>query len=141
MTAKTTKKKITPAQMQERQEQKETIRALRKMLRPGKEVYCKIESVSRSGMTRWISFYVVHRNQLRCINYDMARITWYGRDNKHDGLKVVGCGMDMGFKSVYDLGRVLYPKGFKLPKGQYGRNGDKSGFDTDGGYALKHRWI
>lgn len=44
--------------------------------------------------------------------------------------------MDMTFEVVYELGHYLYPKGFKLSKGQYGRNGDTSGYDKDGGYAL-----
>ena|ERR1035437_1828097 len=50
-----------------------------------------------------------------------------------------GCGMDMGFHLVYNLGRTLFPEGFKV-EGR-GRNGDASGWDKDGGYALKQRWI
>lgn len=73
--------------------------------------------------------------------------------------------MDMGFAVVYDLGRVMFPDGFgvagKYPNGSdgrpttkemaakaveigatfRGRNGDPSGWDNDGGYALKQRWL
>ena len=68
----------------------------------------------------------------------------------------------MGFEVVYNLGRQLFPKGFgtvsyggicpqtkeeaerlvATGKTSFcGRNGDKSGWDNDGGYALKHRWL
>ena len=47
--------------------------------------------------------------------------------------------MDMGFALVYELSRELYPKGFKVAG--VGRNGDTSGHDKDGGYALKQRWL
>ena len=55
------------------------------------------------------------------------------------GLVVGGCGMDMGFHVVYSLGRVLWPKGFKV--NGIGRNGDISGHDKDGGYRLVHQWL
>lgn len=54
-------------------------------------------------------------------------------DNDLGGIRIGGCGMDMGFALVYDLGRVLYPKGVK--KGYSGSP------ETDGGYALKHEWL
>jgi hypothetical protein len=69
--------------------------------------------------------------------------------------------MNMGFSGVYSLGRALYPDGFgtmgehpitkkkirpitakqaeALVKKGYlfrGRNGDATGWDTDGGYSL-----
>jgi hypothetical protein len=78
--------------------------------------------------------------------------------------------MDMGFAVVYDVSRRLFPDGFGVkcysdectfrpsskeeaatcndglekgitPHKFYGRNGDPSGWDNDGGYALNHRWI
>lgn len=56
----------------------------------------------------------------------------------HDksGIAIGGCGMDMGFSLVYDLGRTLWPNG--TPKAHSTRNGEP---DRDGGYALKHQWI
>lgn len=54
-------------------------------------------------------------------------------DNDLGGVRVGGCGMDMGFALVYDLGRTLYPKGVK--KGYSGSP------ESDGGYALKHEWL
>ena len=74
-------------------------------------------------------------------NHSVALALDYKRDNARgrDGIKIGGCGMDMGFAIVYALGRKLFPEGFKV-NGR-GRNGDTSGWDNDGGYALKHRWL
>ena len=52
------------------------------------------------------------------------------------GLVIGGCGMDMGFHVVYNLGRAMWPDGTPDPHGT--RNGEP---DRDGGYALKHRWL
>ena len=84
------------------------------------------------------------------------------------GVTMGGCGMDMGFALVYELSHALYPDGFGIecdswPKGgrrRYrppskaaaaravakgytfrGRNGDTSGWDPDGGYALRKEWL
>lgn len=59
--------------------------------------------------------------------------TW---DRDRYGIKVGGCGMDMGFHVVYNLGYNLWPKGTKKPHGT--RNGEP---DRDGGYALNHKWL
>ena len=78
-------------------------------------------------------------------------------------IKVQGCGMDMGFHIVYSLASALYRlEGFGVlasdktcrPSNReeavkmvsqgikfWGRNGDTSGWDNDGGYALAHRWL
>lgn len=60
----------------------------------------------------------------------------WSRDDKTGGVRVGGCGMDMGFHLVYQLGSVLWPKGTKKPHGK--RNGEP---DYSGGYALKHEWL
>jgi hypothetical protein len=86
----------------------------------------------QDGKPQWISAYVGH-----AIGSPQSRKNW----ERSQGLTVGGCGMDMGFALVYDLSRTLFPDGFKLAKDQYGRNGDKSGYDRDGGYALRHQWL
>lgn len=121
--------------------QKNAIAFLRKTLKPGKTVYTIVRKVSSSGMSRQISTFI--RSKAGIINLDwyVANALEYKREPKHGALKIGGCGMDMGFHVVYNLGRKLYPNGFKLAKNQHGRNGDKSGIDTDGGYALKQEWL
>lgn len=121
----------------------EAILHLREVLKPGDTVYTVLRHVSRSGMSRnidlyyiadnrpvWISAYVGH-----AIGSPQSRKNW----ERSQGLTVGGCGMDMGFHLVYSLGRVLFRDGFKV-NGR-GRNGDISGHDKDGGYALEHRWL
>lgn len=118
------------------------IASLKKRLRPGDTVYHTVKHVSKSGMSRKITFFIADRKKkITCINWELSHALEYTRDKSNGALKVSGCGMDMGFHVVYSLGRVLFPKGFKLPKGRHGRNGDTSGYDKDGGYALHSEWI
>jgi hypothetical protein len=59
-----------------------------------------------------------------------------------------GCGMDMGFAAVYGLSYALFGKGFECtgpncPANDHS-NGDRDytpHMHSDGGYALKHRWL
>jgi len=146
-------------------EQEEVVRActyLLSVLPPGTTVYTKLNHKSRSGMLRSISLYVVGDNDIIWITGSAARMLGE-RIDRYDGISVPGCGMDMGFELVYRLGRALYPDGFGAegPLGKafrpktseaaaklvaeghrfYGRNGDPSGWDSDGGYALKQKWL
>ena len=104
------------------------------MLKPGQIVYTCVRSVSRSGMSRVIRLYIVQGETLRNISgYVAHALDWSG---DADGVKVGGCGMDMGFHTVYTLGGILWPNGTPEPHGT--RNGVP---DSDGGYALKHEWM
>lgn len=136
---------------------------LRKRIKPGDTVYCIVRSVSKSGLSRVISLYIVENGKLRNID-GLASDAMARMDAKdRSGFVVHGCGMDMCFATVYDLGRYLYPDGFgvegkdalgrivrPLTKQKAenavrrgfvfrGRNGDSSGWDCDGGYSLKHQ--
>lgn len=109
----------------------EAIDALLRMLKPGDTVCGIVRTVSRSGMSQTIDFYT---------QKDMAYLSVYMSDAMdlrrapNGALKIVGCGMDMVFKTVYDLGAVLWPNGTPEPHGT--RNGEP---DSEGGYALKSR--
>lgn len=133
-------------------------------LKPGSEVILKLEHVSRSGMVRWIDCYVVAKVYGRHtpvrITRQVAILTGYSYDTGHDGVKVEGCGMDMGFHLVYGLGRTLYREGFRCvgarcPSNDHS-NGHRDADGTylgrwerdgrtkhrgDGGYALNYRWL
>lgn len=108
---------------------------LRNILKPGDTVCTILRSCSRSGMSREISLVVVKDGETCDITYLAAR-AMSDRVGKREGIIVGGCGMDMGFHLVYNLGYTLWPKGTPEPHGT--RNGVP---DRDGGYALKHRWI
>jgi hypothetical protein len=101
---------------------------LRELLPPGSTVYCVLRHVSRSGMSRAISFYAIVDGEPRWLSGYIARALIYEEDGKplypmskrHESSNVVGgCGMDMGFAVVYDLSYALH--------------GD--------GYAIKHSWM
>ena len=147
------------------------------LLNPGDTVYGVVRSVSRSGMSRRIDFYCIEDGELRWLTPFIGDLCGYSHSYEKSGLRVDGCGMDMIFAVVYDLGRKLWPDGFGLrcdacgwrPQSKeqaeaadstqpgskrtscpvaspfihkfYGRNGWRLGWDTDGGYALKHGQI
>jgi hypothetical protein len=158
---------MTKAQKAERAEALERIR---EWVKAGDTIHCVIRHVSSSGMSRVIQFIVFIEGEPRYLGYNIAVALGMKWDRQREGVKVQGCGMDMGFAVVYDLSRTLFPAGFGLwplggkdmPKvGTYmraespvhasimveqgfkfrGRNGDTSGWDDDGGYALQHRWL
>lgn len=117
---------------------------LRKWIKPGSTIYTVLRHRSASGMTRSIDLLQIiprdeysKRPSLRQLS-SLAAQAMGDRpiDCKHGGIKVGGCGMDMGFSLVYELGRALWPNGTRKPHGT--RNGSP---DTDGGYAIKHQWI
>lgn len=143
----------------------EAIERLRETLKPGDTVYTVLRHVSRSGMSRLIDLYKMSDGEPQWLSRLAARAAGFTFDEKKECIRVGGCGMDMGFHLVYSLSRTLFPNGFgeegKLPLGHeirpqtqeqarvsvekgakfYGRNGDPSGWDTDGGYALRQRWM
>lgn len=147
-------------------------------LKPGDTVYAVLRHRSSSGMMRVIDLFVIRKNQFDGqqkpwrIGWKAAQATGLTYDIKHEGIRIGGCGMDMGFHLVYSLSSVLFPEGFgevgyKLnANGEIdrttaerpadkedlalmlaggfkfnGRNGDPTGWDGDGGYALRHEWI
>lgn len=112
---------------------------LRKNLKPGDKVYTILRHVSRSGMMRIISPVIIRNNEPQDISWQVAKLGMWQRKYPNEGLTVHGCGMDMGFSVVYELSRVLFPDGFKVEG--IGRNNDISGWDKDGGYALKQEWL
>ena len=125
-----------PKLSKKERERAEAVNELREILKPGDTVYTKLNHVSRSGMTRSIEVMVFRDNAPINLTYVVSEVLDYKIDNKHWGLKVGGCGMDMGFHVVYELGSALWPKGTRKPHGTL--NGHP---DSEGGYALKHQWI
>lgn len=121
--------------------------SLREILKPGDTVYTVLRSKSRSGMSRRIDLYTIdpggvtkpskvlpkgysYPPRLRYLSGYAAVLLDIRRSD--DGLKVDGCGMDMGFSLVYNLSSVLFPR-----IDQDGKANDKRG----AGYALRQEWI
>ena len=113
----------------------EALRDLRKILKPGDTVHTVLRHVSASGMSRRIDLYKLVKGD-RVYLTTLAARAMGDKVSDKGGIIVSGCGMDMGFHLVYNLGATIWPKGTKKPHGT--RNGEP---DHDGGYALKHAWI
>src|ERR1035437_2930489 len=111
-------------------------------LKPGDTVYCRLNHVSRSGMYRVINLIVIKDSEPWDISY-MAAPLLEGYDEKHEGCKASGCGMDMGFHLVYNLSSVLFHERFictgkGCPSNDH-NNGDRNyepHGHSSGGYAL-----
>ena len=154
-TATTTKttKPITKKQ-QAVNERNEAIERLHEWIKPGDTVYCILRHRSSSGMSRRISFAVSRDGSIVSIDWLIARALNY-QIHEHGGLKVSGCGMDMGFHVVYNLSRTMFRDGFTCigqkpeDRRRYCPSNDHSNGardytphnHSDGGYALRSEWI
>jgi hypothetical protein len=110
-------------------ERAEAISSLRKNygIRAGKTIYTQVLHVSSSGMSRTISLHVISKGRSFRISHLVAKACGYKLDRERMGIRSHGCGMDMCFEAVYNLGRVMFPEGF----------GKGSAHKGDGGYALR----
>jgi hypothetical protein len=149
-------------------EKNEAIERLREWLKPGDVIYCVLRSVSRSGMSRVIDLKKVDENgAMLSLGYNAAIAMGDKYDRDRWGIKIGGCGMDMGFALVYNLGATLWREGYGCtgkdcssndhsngdrdytPNRNEGVTSDKDGnqrevnthWHREGGYALKSRWI
>lgn len=100
---------------------------LQAILKPGMQVNCILRTVARSGMSRKISLVVAVDGELTDISFYAARVLGWGVVDVggHRAINVTGCGMDMGFHTVYSLAWAVF--------------GKIEGADS--GYQLKHNWL
>lgn len=122
---------------------------LRALLPPGSTVYCILRRVSRSGMMRHIALLAIMPDGTpHDITGRAARATGMRWDRDTGGLKMGGCGMDMGFSAVYNLAWALYRDSFGCigegcPSNDHS-NGDRNYAPHqhhEAGYALRQRWM
>lgn len=132
----TTSPKPLTLKAQAAAERAEAVAKLLTLVKPGDKITCVLRHKGRSGMTRSISLCIVHEGEIFEISWLAARVLDNKIDRDNGGIKVSGCGMDMGFHLVYNLGRCLWPLGTE--KTHSWRNGKP---DNDGGYALKSQWL
>ena len=88
-------------------EVEEAQKTLLRVLKPGDLVYTVLRHVSSSGMSRDISLVVFDGERKYMLDWSVARVLGLPL-SKNEGVKVGGCGMDMGFHLVYSLGSVLF---------------------------------
>jgi hypothetical protein len=127
-------------------ERNEAIAMLKRIgVKPGATLYTSVTHVSSSGMSRRVRVYVVSKGVIEDITGMVARVLG-SRRAPNNGWDIVmgGCGYDVGFDVVYNLGRVMFPKGARkfvlhTREHQAALAGDTSKGERDGGYLLKHR--
>ena len=129
----------------EKARQDEAREYLRSMIQPGGTVYTVLRHVSRSGMYRALDCYVMTDGEPLRVSYWVAKAIGFKYDRKHEAIGVGGCGTDVGFEVVYNLGRALFGAGFDCigtgcPSNDHS-NGADNAHHRDGGYALRHRWM
>jgi hypothetical protein len=93
----------------------------------GDTIYTVLRSVSSSGMSRTISLKVARDGKILDLTYYASILLEWPlvEVNGSRALRVGGCGMDMGFHTVYTLSRVLFRE---------------EGNTKDAGYLLNHAW-
>lgn len=124
--------------------------SLREFIAPGMTVYTTLKHVSRSGMYRVISLHVIYNNEPRNIDW-LASQLLEGYDERWNGCKTGGCGMDMGFHLVYNLSYRLFKDNFycigdNCPANDhnnppYPPRIKDSMKHSDAGYALRQQWM
>lgn len=132
----------------ETDERRNAVAQLRGIFPPGSAAKTILRHVTASGMGRSIS--VISPADCEDVTWLVSRATGDKLDHKRGGIKVGGCGMDMGFALVYNLSRALYPDGFTCsginpicPSNDHS-NGDRDfspHMHRDGGYAIRQRWL
>ena len=93
-------------------------------------IYGNVKSVSSSGMSRKIAFYMVKDNKIINITYHVSMILDEKKPSKNKYnqwvINVRGAGMDMVFHCIYSLGNVLF-RGIE-------KDFDRSGYMIKQGY-------
>lgn len=89
---------------------------LRELLPVGATVYTTVRSVAKSGMSRRISFFIVDNGAIRDLDFLLVQAGLGKHRGNDNGLFVTGCGMDMCFAMVYEIGQAIHNDGYALKK-------------------------
>lgn len=127
---------------------------LREIVKPGDELYTIMRHVNTSGTMRTISVVKINgRGRVFRLDGLLADALDMRSDDRRQGLKIGGAGMDMGFAIVYRLSDLLY--GSSSKRG-YACLGDRCpsnahvndytsprgrGVRHHDGYAVGQRWL
>ena len=134
-------------------EKKEAIERLKEVIKPGDTLHLILRSVSRSGMCRRISVKkIVSKDErgtgILHLDYNINLALGQNPGDTDNGVRMDGCGMDMGLALVYALSFALFPDGYRCVGKPYMDADHSNGMKRDGrknhksgGYALSHRWL
>lgn len=128
-------------------DKKAAIDRLNGWIKPGDTLYTVLRHVSASKTMRRISV-IAFAGRVLTLDRNIAMVGIGSVHPGTDGIRIGGFGEDMGFRIVYELGRILYPDGFTCT-GKDCRSNDHTNGDRDytphhhkdGGYAFNHEWI
>jgi hypothetical protein len=99
-------------------EQQEAIERLRSWIKPYDTLFTILRHCSNSGMSRVIDVVAIRgtrkKPDVSAYGYNIALALGWKFDRKREGIRIGGCGMDMGFHVVYELSSVLFGNGYKL---------------------------
>lgn len=105
------------------QEREEAKQRLLELLKPGDVVYTVLRHRSASGMSRVVDLVVIKErttgdkagaHAIFHLGWNAADALGWGYNRNWEGVKVGGCGMDMGFHIVYELSHTLFGDGYTL---------------------------
>ena len=85
---------------------REALVTLNVILKQNDRVFYRVNKVSKSGMSRRISFYAILDNDLLNLNYLFETILDY--KSNEDGVLIRGCGMDMGFHAISTVASIMF---------------------------------
>jgi len=127
MTTATAEKKMTKKEQKALDVQYAREQLLTHYVSEGDTIYTVLRSVSSSGISRTISLKVAKDGKILDLTYYASiLLDWpLVEVNGSRAVRVGGCGMDMGFHTVYTLSRVLFRE---------------EGNTKDAGYSLNHNW-
>ncbi len=128
----------------EKEEKQVSITHLRTALPPGSTIYTTVTHVSRSGMSRSIRCFTIENDEPFDISYRIARALGDRLDPKNGGIKIGGCGMDMGFAIVHNLSYAIHG----MESEGEGKEASNQGHPFPprpghfrSGYSLNHKWL
>lgn len=142
--------KITKARQAEMMEARERLRT---ELSTVDTIYTVLTHVSSSGMFRAIRPIVINADREPWdLTWLVARAGIGKASQRHGGIEMGGCGMDMGFSLVYDIGRTVIPRdqpwacrGDRCQSNDHSNRVNRRGSDVvhaaDGGYRFRHQWL
>lgn len=144
---------LTKAQQaQQEQERAEARDRLRDLLASVDVIYTVLTHTSRDGMSRAIKPVIsTHPDGVRDITHLVAAATG-DKIHRNGGITMGGCGMDMGFALVYNIGRTVIGdqpwqcRGDRCPSNEHVNSprvpyGPEVIHASDGGYRFRHTWL
>ncbi|WP_333674904.1 hypothetical protein [Glutamicibacter sp.] len=144
---------------EERRFKAEALEKLHRLLRPGDTLYTILRHSAASGMFRRVSVYHIGtEGEPQWLDGYISIALGLKLKPDVEGLPAPGCGLDVGFEIVYNLGRAMFPTGTPCVGANCASNDHTNGQPRlknpnrsaalrvatghrDGGYTFRHRWL